>query len=360
MTRILITVAESATLTNLKIICAGLLLPLLFTLISACGSGGGSSSAAATAETETDSNSESGTGEDDSVDETEDSIGLSGLDITQFEAGALISDITVVSCTLSGGTQTTCYQLEIVGVPTERDIGPFCPPSIFSEADEAGVWFDGSGDIWDVDGDFIINLPNLYGDSNWQLYDVASGEVKVTDTQTSCEAAARPNVAAQYQNHCVECSIDYYGGGVSQTVLIPTTPVPLTSPDGIGQGDVGVALDGVLLAAPAPVAAILRAYTVAAFDDCGGHVNPIDGYHYHASLGCAQKDFESDGHAGLMAVALDGYGIYGMLDSDGNEAVDLDACRGHTDEIRGYHYHAASAAENMFIGCYNGEQGSVE
>lgn len=49
-----------------------------------------------------------------------------------------------------------------------------------------------------------------------------------------------------------------------------------------------------------------------------------------------------------------------MLNTDGEEATDLDACRGHKDETRGYHYHAASAGENMFVGCYNGEQGSVE
>ena len=115
-----------------------------------------------------------------------------------------------------------------------------------------------------------------------------------------------------------------------------------------------------MIAPPAPVQAILSAYTIAAFDDCGGHVNPAEGYHYHASVGCAEQSFDDDGHSGLMGYVLDGYGIYGMLDGEGNEPTDLGDCRGHSDQARGYHYHAASAAENMFIGCFSGEQGSIQ
>ena len=44
-----------------------------------------------------------------------------------------------------------------------------------------------------------------------------------------------------------------------------------------------------------------------------------------------------------------------MTNLDGGEPTDLDQCRGHSDEVRGYHYHAASPGENMFIGCFHGE-----
>ena len=182
--------------------------------------------------------------------------------------------------------------------------------------------------------------------------------MNITDTQEACEAAARPDVDAAYQNFCVECSLDYVDGGVSQTVLIPVEPVPVGAPGAL-TGNVGVSLNGTVLAAPAPVQDILSNYTIAAFDDCGGHVTPVDGYHYHAATGCTEVGTQDDGHAALMAWALDGYGIYGMLDEDGNEATDLDECRGHTDEVRGYHYHAASAGENMFIGCFSGETSSA-
>tara|TARA_R110002096_G_scaffold159976_2_gene325971 strand:+ start:4416 stop:5411 length:996 start_codon:yes stop_codon:yes gene_type:complete len=296
---------------------------------------------------------------DQTVNDSVQDTGLEGLDPSLFVSGALSASVTTEACTLSGGTETDCYRIEIPGVPADRVIGPFCPPTIFSDASAGGIWFDGGGDVYDIDGDFIVNLVNLYGDQNWQLYDQATGDVNVTDTQVACEAAARPNVDPQYQNHCVECAIEYYGGGVSQTFLIPVTPVPMATSGNIGGDDLGVTLDGVVLAPPAPVQAILGAYTIAAFDDCGGHVNPVEGYHYHGATGCTEVVRQDDGHAALMGYTLDGYALHGMLNEDGSEPTDLDGCRGHTDDVRGYHYHAASAGENMFIGCFRGEQGMV-
>ncbi|MDO6806529.1 hypothetical protein Q4595_28990, partial [Wenyingzhuangia sp. 1_MG-2023] len=70
--------------------------------------------------------------------------------------------------------------------------------------------------------------------------------------------------------------------------------------------------------------------------------------------------FESDGHGGAFAYAMDGFVIYSMLDEEGNEASDLDECRGHTDDVRGYHYHSAGPGENAFIGCFTGETASAD
>ncbi|MBU2976810.1 YHYH protein [Alteromonas sp. C1M14] len=277
-----------------------------------------------------------------------------GPDISLFLSDGLAEEISTEDCTLSDGTNTTCYRITVAGVPANTDIGPFCPRYITDDETAGGIWFDGSGELYSLSGEFIENISDIYGD-DWLLYDPATGEVNVTDTQTACEAAARPNVDEAYQNHCVECDIAYYNGGVSQTFLIPTTPSRLANPDS-AQNNIGVTLNGVLLAGPAPVDAILSANTIAAFDDCGGHVNPADGYHYHAATGCSEVVTEVDGHANLMGYALDGYGIYGMLDAAGEESYDLDECRGHEDDTRGYHYHTASAAENMFIGCFSGAQ----
>ncbi|MGY0562659.1 MAG: YHYH protein [Paraglaciecola chathamensis] len=272
-----------------------------------------------------------------------------------FFDDAVIETITTQSCTLSGGTQTTCYRITLAGEPAVDEIGPFCPPTIESDASQGGIWFDGSGEVYDIDGEFISNLDQLYGDG-WLLYDPSTGEVNITDTQAACEAAARPNVDPAYQNYCVQCDLEYYGGGVSETVLLPVTPVPLSTPSYVN-ANMGVSLNGVILAAQAPVDAILSNYTIAAFDDCGGHINPFDGYHYHAATGCSTASEEEDGHASQIGYALDGYRIYAMLDASGYEETDLDECRGHTDDTRGYHYHVASPGENMFIGCFHGEQG---
>lgn len=271
-----------------------------------------------------------------------------------FASGALIETVTTTTCTLSNGESSSCYRLVIAGAPANHDVGTFCPTDIYATADEAGIWFDGSGEVYDLDGEFIQNLPTIYNDDNWQLYNPETGLVNVTETEEECDGAARPNVDPSLQNHCVECSLDYVGGGVSATYIIPVQPTLASSPSQLGNTDVGLSLSGVALALPAPVDAILGAYTIAAFDDCAGHVNPVAGYHYHGSAGCSEVNAESDGHASLMGLAMDGFGIYGMLDAAGNESSDLDECRGHSDETRGYHYHAASIAENMFIGCFSG------
>lgn len=271
-----------------------------------------------------------------------------------FAANALVESVAVTSCTLNNGTSTQCYELTIAGVPANYDIGSFCPRDIYATADEVGIWFDGSGEVYDIDGEFILNLATLYNDPNWQLYDPTTGLVNYTSTLEACDGAARPNVAPEYQNHCVECSLDYVGGGVSATYVIPITPVLLSSASSVGRDDIGLTLNGVTLAAPAPVDAILGAYTIAAFDDCAGHINPVAGYHYHGSAGCSEIITEDDGHESMFGYALDGFGIYGMRDEQGNEATDLDTCDGHSDDTRGYHYHAASVAENMFIECFSG------
>lgn len=327
-------------------------------ILCACGDSATEASSEQTTQEQTsnDTSTDSTTDDVDTGTETEpDSDELMTASSLLFFDDAVIETITTQSCTLSGGTQTTCYRITLAGEPAVDEIGPFCPPTIESDASQGGIWFDGSGEVYDIDGEFISHLDQLYGDG-WLLYDPSTGEVNITDTQTACEAAARPNVDPAYQNYCVQCDLEYYGGGVSETVLLPVTPVPLSTPNYIN-ANMGVSLNGVILAAQAPVDAILNNYTIAAFDDCGGHINPFDGYHYHAATGCSTASGEEDGHASQIGYALDGYRIYAMLDASGYEETDLDECRGHTDETRGYHYHVASPGENMFIGCFHGEQG---
>ena len=279
---------------------------------------------------------------------------LEGLDPSYFLEDGLVSAIEEVDCTLSDGTESRCYKIEITGAPSDHQVGPFCPRTITDGADAVGIWLE-SGVVHDITGEWITNLAEFYNDDNWQLYDEASGLVRVTDTEEACEAAARPDVAEEYQNHCVECSMDYVGGGVTKELLIPANPKAGASASEIGGTEsVGVALNGVAFDPPAPVDAILGAYTIAAFDDCGGHVNLVAGYHYHAATGCSESISQDDNHAALMGYALDGYAIHTMAGEDGIEPDDLDSCRGHVDSVRGYHYHSASAGENMFIGCFRG------
>ena len=234
-------------------------------------------------------------------------------------------------------------------------MGPFCPRTITDGPEAGGIWIE-NGMVYDISGSFITGLATFYNDPAWQLYDAATGLVRVTDSQASCQAAARPDVDPAYNNYCVECLLEYVDGGITTTLLVPKRPVPRTAPAEIGMVPaVGLAFNGVAFDPPAPVNAILAAHTIAAFDDCGGHVNLLAGYHYHAATGCSTAYPSCDEHAPQIGYALDGYPIFAMTGADGVEATDLDSCRGHEDALHGYHYHAASPGENMFIGCFHGE-----
>ena len=277
---------------------------------------------------------------------------VDGLDTALFFDGALAEEPTMVDCTLSDGTETTCYEITIAGYPADYDVGPFCPETTAATAEEGGIWLDGDA-IYDIDGDFILNLAELYDDDNWQLYD-DDGNVNITDTQEEFELAAQPNVDPSLYNHCVEGRIEWLDNGepVPTTVTIPTTPVVADSAS-MG-GNWGVTLNGVIIAASAPVDAILSAYTIAAFDDCGGHINPVDGYHLHGAVGCSEVGEAEEGETPIFAYALDGYPIHSPLDAEAEAAAELDECNGHTTEADGYHYHANPAEENGVLTCFMG------
>lgn len=298
----------------------------------------------------------------ENTDDIENTGALSGstIDLTSFVEGALTSS-NIIDCELSDGTAAQCYELVTVGTAKTTDlIGPFCPRTTSSTATDGGVWLDGTS-ISDADGNFFLDLPNRYGNlyppaDNWIFYDDA-GNINVTDTLEACQAAARPDVDPAYQSHCVECALaDLDAADLPLTFLIPVVPVPA---DTAGQltGTAGISLNGFQIAAQAPVEDILSNWTIAAFDDCGGHVNPNDGYHYHAATGangCNSSGTESDGHPALIGYAMDGYGIYGILSAENTEAGTLDQCNGAEDDIRGYHYHAASPESNQHIACFHG------
>ncbi|MEP4784415.1 MAG: YHYH protein [Erythrobacter sp.] len=260
---------------------------------------------------------------------------------------------------MSDGTETTCLSLTIGPDPTTFEIGPFCPRNIADGPDKSGKWIF-QDKLVDADGPFIAALADNYGDETWQLFDPATGKINVTDTKLSCEAAARPDVAEEYQNHCVECEVSYLEEGTTMTYVIPLNPVKITNPaDRVGRNGVGIGFAGVRIDAAAPIDAILGAHTLAAFDDCGGHVNPHAGYHIHAVNDCITSEAGEGDHAGKVGLALDGYTIFASLLADGTAPDDLDSCRGHATDGDGYHYHAGDTASNAILGCHSGAAGCL-
>jgi len=273
----------------------------------------------------------------------------------QFQNATILNGPELVDCTLSGGAETTCFTITVKAEPQDYEPGPWCPTKVTDGPDAAGIWFL-DGKVVDADGEFMSTLGDVYGDANWQMIDPETGEIKVTDTLEKCAAAARPDVGAEYANFCVVCELSYMDEDASMTYTIPLEPVAQDSTTPTNQTGSGVAFNGIRLDGPAPVDAILGAYTVAPFDDCGGHVNLNVGYHYHAATDCLETTAQvDDGDSSIIGIAMDGYDIRANL---GMSDAELDICNGH-DLGDGYHYHAGDAGANLILGCMTAQAGCV-
>jgi len=94
-------------------------------------------------------------------------------------------------------------------------------------------------------------------------------------------------------------------------------------------------------------------------DACGGHAMP---YHFHTDLACEYDATDKSAHAKAVALALDGYVMYGKWESS-DTAPELDACNGHTGPVPAdttygittgadvYHYHSTNTPP-FLLGCY--------
>lgn len=276
--------------------------------------------------------------------------------IDSFENQSFSEQPSIVNCTLSGGTKTKCLSISIKPQPANMNIGPWCPRNINDGPEKAGIWIE-NDTVFDADGTFIAKLAEFYHDDIWQLFDQQTGDINVTDSKLSCQAAARPDVDERYTNYCVECQVSYMDPSASTTFIIPINPTKGTDSNNIGRSAIGIAYSGALIDASAPTHAILAAHTLAPFDDCGGHVNLHTGYHLHAITNnddCLKEVVNDNGHAPAIGLAMDGYPIHRAL---GINEENLDRCGGHEFNTLGYHYHAANPAKNKILACHTGETG---
>ena len=121
---------------------------------------------------------------------------------------------------------------------------------------------------------------------------------------------------------------------------IPLKPVPAKEPMSAKthfmRGAIALAANGV------PIFNALNnrgddAKAAGELDDFGGHCGKADDYHYHDAPVFLEKEL---GKGKPIAVALDGYAIYGYNEPDGSAVGKLDAFGGHETKALGYHYHA--------------------
>jgi len=122
---------------------------------------------------------------------------------------------------------------------------------------------------------------------------------------------------------------------------IPVKPVPadrpLSAKDHFFRGAIALAANGVPIFNPIKNDGQTDTFIAGELDEFGGHSGRADDYHYHLAPTHLQ---EAVGAGNPVAVALDGYPIYGFREPDGSPVKDLDPFNGHTTAASGYHYHA--------------------
>jgi hypothetical protein len=141
------------------------------------------------------------------------------------------------------------------------------------------------------------------------------------------------------------------------TFKIPLNAAPADHITKLPMGPIGVAINGVPFYNPYNAEGADAAKNEA-FDDCCGHPDPQGRYHYHIYPKCIHTSFvdKPGEHSPLIGFAFDGYAIYGPNGDGGKPPADLDECNGHSDPVRGYHYHVT----NKFPYILGGYHGVVE
>jgi hypothetical protein len=139
---------------------------------------------------------------------------------------------------------------------------------------------------------------------------------------------------------------------------VPANPIVAGQPTCIG-GEVGIMLSGVVIFSSFDAEG-RDAVAHEVQDECGGHPQKDNYYHYHSLSRCIEDS--AAGHSTLVGYAFDGFGIYGFYGADGRELTnaDLDECHGHTHVIEWsgqfvemFHYHATREFPYV-LGCFRG------
>ncbi len=137
----------------------------------------------------------------------------------------------------------------------------------------------------------------------------------------------------------------YKGANAWKIPLHPTkaaAPTPLR--DRFLRGAVALAANGIPIFNPQNNRGEIS-QDIGELDRWGGHCGRADDYHYHIiPLHLAERT----GDALPVAFALDGYPVYGLREPDGKPMRPLDACGGHDDPVHGYHYHGTGKTPYVF------------
>ena len=137
----------------------------------------------------------------------------------------------------------------------------------------------------------------------------------------------------------------YSGANAWKIPLRPAkAPLPTPLKDRFLRGAVAVAANGIPIFNPQNNRGEIS-QDIGELDRWGGHCGRADDYHYHIiPLHLAERT----GDSLPVAFALDGFPIYGLREPDGKPMRPLDACGGHEDPVHGYHYHGTGKSPYVF------------
>lgn len=142
----------------------------------------------------------------------------------------------------------------------------------------------------------------------------------------------------------------YTGGNAWR---IPLHPVPSKNPmstkSNFFRGAIALAANGVPIFNPIKNDGRTDTLQAGELDQWGGHCGRADDYHYHIAPVHLEKIV---GVGNPVAVALDGYSIYGYNDPNGKPPTNLDWLNGHKGPDGVYHYHATKTFPYLNGGFY--------
>ena len=145
---------------------------------------------------------------------------------------------------------------------------------------------------------------------------------------------------------------------------IPLQPVvaaqPLSAKSHFFRGAIALAANGVPIFNPIKNDGRTDTFLAGELDEFGGHCGRADDYHYHIAPTHLQ---EAVGPGRPIALALDGYPLYGFNEPEGTPPGRLDELNGHSTPSLGYHYHATRAYPYLnggFHGAVSEREGQVD
>jgi hypothetical protein len=189
------------------------------------------------------------------------------------------------------------------------------------------------------------------------------------DVEATCDEAAGSFTisASGLPNYPSNQSTPNVIGVQGWVLTLPLRPACAATPESVvaSRGPIGLMINGVAFYGPQNAQGQDAPTTEAAtLDDCDGHADMMCTYHYHSDPDCVFGAGDTiaahalaDGHPAVVGYALDGFGLFGPYAGDGG--ADLDACNGHVDATRGYHYHV-TASSPYFVGCLRGVKQALQ